>query len=147
MRTYKKSSDLILTQETKIKELTVENTNLHNEVRKVRTELLEFKEQLSSLENKSLECNLIFRDVDETMNETSEILKERIYWLLADTVENPNASERLAAAKCLGIFRCCRLGKANQVKPRPISVEFNSKIDADTVYERRFYTANGVFID
>ena len=130
-----KSSDLILMQETRIKELTMENTNLHNEVSKVKTELLEFKERLSSLENKSLECNLIFRGVDETMNETSEILKERIYWLLADTVENPNASERLAAAKCLGIYKCRRLGKVNQVRPRPISVEFNDKSDAEAVYK------------
>ena len=142
-----KSSDLIITQETKIKELTMENTNLHNEVRKVKTELLEFKERLFSLENKSLECNLIFRGVDETTNETSEILKEWIYWLLADTVENPNASEQLAAAKCLGIFKCRRLAKVNQFRPRPVSVEFNTKIDADAVYERQFYTANGVFID
>ena len=55
-----KWSDLILQKETRIKELTVENENLQSEVKKVKTELSEFKERLFNLENKSLECNLIF---------------------------------------------------------------------------------------
>ena len=55
-----KWSDLILQQETRIKEPTVENENLQSEVKKVKTELSEFKERLFNLENKSLECNLIF---------------------------------------------------------------------------------------
>ena len=67
-------------------------------------ELTEFKERLFNLENKSLECNLIVRGVDEAVKETNDGLKERIYWLLADTVDNPNAAERLTAAKSLGII-------------------------------------------
>ena len=94
-----------------------------------------------------MECNLIFRGVDEAVNETNDGLKERIYWLLADTVNNPNASERLAAAKCLGICKCRRLGKINPVQPRPISVEFDTKSDANTVYNHRFYLTSGVFVD
>ena len=101
-----KSSDLIIMQESRIKELTEENVNLHSEISKVKTELNEFKERLIGLENKSLECNLIFRGVEEPANETIDTLKEKIYWLLADTVDNPVASERLAAAKSLGIYRC-----------------------------------------
>ena len=118
-----KSSDLIIMQESRIKELTEENVNLHSEIRKVKTELNEFKERLTSLENKSLECNLIFRGVEEPANETIDSLREKIYWLLADTVDNPVASEQLAAAKSLGIYQCQRLGWANPVQPRPISVE------------------------
>ena len=90
---------------------------------------------------------MIFRGLEEVVNETTENLKERIYWLLADTVENPNASERLAVAKSLGIYRCRRLGKVNQVQPRQISVEFDSKSNADAVYNQQFYFASGVFID
>ena len=55
-----KSSDLILQQETRIKKLTAENEQLLSEVKQGRCELKEFKERLSSLGNKSLECNLIF---------------------------------------------------------------------------------------
>ena len=142
-----KSSDLIIMQESRIKELMEENVNLHSEISKVKTELNEFKERLTSLENKSLECNLIFRGVEEPANETIDTLKEKIYWLLADTVDNPVASERLAAAKSLGIYRCRRLGWANPVRPRPISVEFENRNSADAVYGQRFYFASGVFID
>ena len=80
------------------------NRKLHSEISKVKTELNEFKKRLTSLENKSLECNLIFRGVEEPVNETIDSLREKIYWLLADTVDNPVASEHLAAAKSLGIY-------------------------------------------
>ena len=142
-----KSSDLIIRQENRIKELTEENFNLHCEVSKVQTELKEFKNRLSNLENKSLECNLIIRGVDEPENETTDSLKEKIYWLMADTVNNPVASERLASAKSVAICRCRRVGRTNQVRPRPISVEFETKSGADTVYKQRFYFASGVFVD
>ena len=42
--------------------------------------------------------------MEEPANETIDSLREKIYWLLADTVDNPVASERLAAAKSLGIY-------------------------------------------
>ena len=134
-------------QESRIKELTEENVNLHSEISKVKTELNEFKERLTSLENKSLECNLIFRGMEEPANKTIDSLREKIYWLLADTVDNPVASERLAAAKSLGIYQCRRLGWANPVRPRPISGEFENKNSADAVYGQRFYFASGVFVD
>ena len=142
-----KSSDLIIRQENRIKELSEENFNLHCEVSKFQTELREFKNRLSNLENKSLECNLIIKGVDEPENETTHSLKERIYWLMADTVDNPVASERLASAKSVAIRRCRRLGRTNQVRPRPISVEFETKTGADAVYEQRFYFTSGVFVD
>ena len=142
-----KSSDLILQQESRIKQLTVENEQLLSEVKQVRCELKEFKERLSGLENKSLECNLIFRGVEEPLNETSESLKERLYWILADTIDNPNPAKRLSAAKGCSIRYCRRLGKPNPTKPRPISIEFDRRVDADIVYDSRFYLPKGVFID
>ena len=142
-----KSSDLILQQESRIKQLTVENEQLLSEVKQVRHDLKEFKERLSGLENKSLECNLIFCGVEEPLNETSESLKERLYWILADTIDNPNPAERLSAAKGCSIRYCHRLGKPNPTRPRPISVEFDRRVDADIVYDSRFYLTKGVFID
>ena len=142
-----KSSDLILQQETRIKELTVENENLQTEVKKVKTELSEFKERLFNLENKSLECNLIFRGVEEPLNETAEGMKERLYWIIADTIDTSNPAERLSAAKEYSIRNCCRLGKANLVRLRPISVEFNRQCDADVIFDHRFYLTSGIFID
>ena len=101
-----KSSDLIIDQESTIKKLKEENTNLHSKVSKVQAELHELKDRLSGLENKSLECNLIIRGVGEPETETIDTLKEKIHWLMADTVNNPVASKRLAAAKSIGIYQC-----------------------------------------
>ena len=101
-----KSSDLILQQESRIKKLTAENEQLLSEVKQVRCELKEFKERLSSLENKSLECNLIFCSVEEPLNKTSEVLKERLYWIMADIIDNPNPAERLSVAKGCSIHYC-----------------------------------------
>ena len=108
---------------------------------------MEFKEQLSNLENKSLECNLIFCGVEEPLNKTIEGMKECLHWIIADTIDTPNPMERLAAAKEYSIHNCRRLGKPNPVRPRPISVEFDRWCDADAVHDNRFYLARGVFID
>ena len=142
-----KSSDLILQQETRIKKLTAKNEQLLSEVKQVKCELKDFKERLSSLENKSLECNLIFRGVEEPLNKTYEGMKEQLYWIMADTIDIPNPAERLSAAKECSIRYCHRLGKPNPVRPRPISVEFDRRSDADVVYDNRFYLTKGVFID
>ena len=91
----------------------MENGHLLSEVESVKSELKEFKEKLSNLENKTLECNLIFRGVEEPLNETPDSLKERLYWIMADTIGNPNAAERLAASKECSIRHCRRLGKTN----------------------------------
>ena len=105
-----RSSDLILQQETKIKKLTSENKTLLNEVNQVKSELREFKERLSNLENKSLECNLIFCGVKEPLNETIDGMKEHLYWIIADTIDIPNPVERLSATKEYSIHNCRRLG-------------------------------------
>ena len=50
------SSDLI----TKIKNLTAKNVKLKEEPHDMRSEMSGFKTRLTDLENKALECNLIF---------------------------------------------------------------------------------------
>ena len=142
-----KSSELILQQEITIKKLTAENKQLLNEVNQVKCDLDEYKERLFILENKLLEHNLIFRGVEELQNETPESLKERLYWIIADTINNPNAAQRLSAAKEFSIRYCRRLGKPNPTRPRPISVEYDKRMDADAIFESRFYLSNGIFVD
>ena len=54
------SSDLITKQEDKIKNLTAENVKLKEDLDSIRNDLSGFKSRLNDLENKALECNLIF---------------------------------------------------------------------------------------
>ena len=93
-----------------------------------------------------LECNLIFSSIEEPLNETSEDMKERLYWVIADTIDIPNPAKWLSTAKGYSIQKCRRLGKPNPVRPAPISVEFDKRCDADAVFNHRFYLSSGIFI-
>ena len=59
------SSELITKQEDKIKNLTAENVKLKEDLNSVRSDLSGFKSRLNDLENKALECILIFRGLNE----------------------------------------------------------------------------------
>ena len=87
------SSDLITKQEDKIKNLTAENVKLREDLNSVRSDLSGFKSRLNDLENKALECNLIFRGLNEELNETEDSLKEKIYWNIADTIDRYHQGE------------------------------------------------------
>ena len=141
------SSDLITKQEDKIKNLTAENVKLRKDLNSVRSDLSGFKSRLNDLENKALECNLIFRGLNKELNETEDSLKEKIYWNIADTIDRYDQGERLAIACTLSIRRCRRLGKPNPSRSRPVSVEFNRHMDADAIYEYRYHLTGGVYVD
>ena len=79
------SSALIDWQEMEIKRLNEENCILKNQVCELRNDVDLIKLKLNSLENKSLECNLIFWGINESLNETDDSLKEKIYLHIADT--------------------------------------------------------------
>ena len=94
-----------------------------------------------------LESNLIFRGLNEEINETNEGLKEKIYWNIADTIDRYDQTERLAVACTFTIRRCRRLGKPNSSRSRPVSVEFVKHVDADAVYEYRYHLTGGLYVD
>ena len=80
------SSELISKQEETIQDLTVENIALKKSVAELKTEISDIKSKLVKLENKSLERNLVFRGIEELQNETDISLIERLYWIIADTI-------------------------------------------------------------
>ena len=141
------SSDLITKQEDKIKSLTAENVKLKEDLNSVRSDLNGFKSRLNDLENKALECNLIFRGLNEELNETEDSLKEKIYWNIVDTIDRYEQGERLAIARTLMIRRCRRLGKSNPSRSQPVSVEFDRHTDADAIYEYRYHLTGGIYVD
>ena len=118
------SSELFTRQEEKLKQLTKENSVLKTDLMELKTEISGIKSKLMDLENKTLECNLIFCGIDEPMNETDDTLTEKLYWTIADTINAFDQAEHLATAKSYTIRKCRHLGKPNPVRPRLISVEF-----------------------
>ena len=105
------------------------------------------KLKLNQLENKSLECNLIFRGVEESLNETEGTLKDKIHQIILETFNYHDEQSHLSAARCCIIRRCKQLGRPNPHRPHPISAEFESRKDVDAILEYKYYLTKGVFVD
>ena len=141
------SSTQIDSHDNEIKRLNVENSALKTQVTELRNDMESIKTKLNQLENKSLEFNLIFRGVEESLNETEDVLKDKIHRIISDTYNYQDEQSHLSAARCCIIRRCKRLGGPNPHRPRPISVEFESKKDVDAILEYKYYLPKGIFAD
>ena len=71
------SSAKIDQQDSEIRRLNVENSVLRTQVSDLRHDMDSIKVKLNYLENKSLECNLVFRGIEESPSETEESLREK----------------------------------------------------------------------
>ena len=141
------SSAKIDHQDTEIKCLSTENATLKSQVTELQNDVNSIKSKLHQLENKSLENNLIFKGIGECHNETEDALKDSIHQCIADTFNFHDEHIRLSAARSCAIRKCKRLGRPNPHRPRPISVEFENRRDADAILEFKHYLAKGVFLD
>ena len=79
------SSAKIDHHDIKIKRLNTENATLKTQVRDLQNDMNHIKSKLHQLENKSLENNLIFRGIKESLSETEDALKDTIHRCIADT--------------------------------------------------------------
>ena len=141
------SSAQIDSHDNEIKRLNVENSALESQVSELRNNMESIKSKLNQLENRSLECNLIFRGVEESLNETEDVLKDKIHRIISYTYNYHDEQSRLSAVRCCIIRRCKWLGRPNPHRPRPISAEFESKKDMDAILEYKYYLPKGVFAD
>ena len=100
------SSAQIDSHDNEIKRLNVENSALKTQMSELLNDMESIKLKLNQLENKSLECNLIFRGVEESLNETEDVLKEKIHRIISETFNYHDEQSRLSAARCCIIRRC-----------------------------------------
>ena len=141
------SSAQIESHDNEIKRLNTENFALRTQVSELQHDMNSIKSTLNQMENKSLECNLIFRGVDESHNETEEVIKDKIHRIISETFNYHDEQSRLSAARSCVIRRCKRLGRLNPHRMRPISVEVESRNDVDAILEYKYYLTKGVFVD
>ena len=141
------TNDEVVQQQIEIETLKQENSALKMVVTDLQDNYDELKTGLNRLENKSLECNLIFRGVPENRWENDDSRVNTLYRYIANTYEYGEPQEKFARASSIAIERCKRLGPRNENRTRPIRIEFASKYDADKLYESRFYMEKGVFVD
>ena len=127
--------------------MSAENCSLKTQICELREDVDVIHQKLNSLENKSLESNLIFRGIEEQFNETEDTLRDMIYHHIADTFKYQDSHDRLSAARSCVIRQCRRLGRPTPGRPRPISVEFENRRDADSILEFKYYLSSGVYVD
>ena len=142
-----RSSNIIENQERRIEDLTVENCKLKSEVFKLKGDVHDLKDRINSVENKSLENNLIFHGIPDSENEYLNQLVDKLQRNFADTIDIYDDAARIQRARGIHIARCKRLGQYQDNRCRPIRVEFVYKWDADELYENRFYLSRGIYIN
>ena len=125
----------------------MENCKLKSEVSKLKGDMYDLKNRVNSIENKSLENNLIFHGIPDNENEFLNQLVNKLQRNFADTIDIHDDDLRLHRAREIQIARCKRLGQYKDNRCRPIRVEFVYKWDADELYENRFYLGKGVYIN
>ena len=135
------------TQEGRITQLKYENSKLNNELNQIKMEMGYFQRKINQLEYRSLERNLIFQRISESLPDDEEARTEKIYQAISDTISRETPEERLQLAREVEIIRTRCLGKADPSRTRAISVELLNKYDVEQIYANRFSMEEGVFED
>ena len=142
-----RSSNIIETRQCRIEDLTMENCKLKSEIFKFKGDVYDLKDRMNSVENKSLESNLIFHGISDNENEFLNHLVNKLQRNFADTIDIYDDDIRLQRARDIQIARCKRIGPYQENRCRPVRVEFVYKWDADELYENHFYLGKGVYIN
>ena len=134
-------------QEGKITRLKQENIKLSSEIHHLKSEVSQVQKKLIQLEDRSLECNLIFQGIPETIPEDENARVEKIYRVISATISRDTPEERLQLAREVELIKTRRLGKPDPARTRALSVEFSNIFDAEQIYVNRFSMEKGVYVD
>ena len=102
---------------------------------------------MCKLETKLLQSNLIMHGITEEAWEQENSRTEKIYAAIANTVEHEDPWEKLKIARKISIRSSRRLGKYKLGRNRPISICFEKKSHADTLFDSKKQLPDGVYID
>ena len=120
-------------------------SELYRKCVKIKRDQKKLKRRVEKLEKKMLESCLIMHRVKEDAWELSENRKERIYGLIANTIDQDDPEERLNTASTIPIRMTTRLGRYREGRNRPISICFEKKNHADVLIENKSWLPRGVF--
>ena len=142
-----KTKETVERHVSKIKHLESENWKLNAEVKTLKQELKEVRIRITSLENKALDKHLIFHGIEEDLGNEREDLASKIYQEISPTINRETEADRIQVASEIEIIRARRLGKKEDNRVRPISVEFSNKFDVEQIYANRFDFNEGIYVD
>ena len=141
------SSNLMNRHGLVITELQEENKKLNRRLFNLETTNKKLTSKITAIENRSLETNLIIKGIEDEKWEKEGSSVAKVYQEIAATIEADNQEERMTAIKKMGIRRCRRLGKYEDGKCRPLSVEFSQKQDTEYIFENKSNLREGIYID
>ena len=93
------------TQEGRIAQLKRENIKLNNELTHIKSEMCNFQRKINQLEDRSLEWNLIFQGICETIPDDVDARMEKIYNAVSDTISRDTQEERLQLSRDVEIIK------------------------------------------
>ena len=141
------NNQAFLDQRTTIAELQTENKKLSTRVHRLENEQSKLKSKLNQMENKTLECSIIIKGIAETIGETEQDMIDAVHWEISYTILGNSDRDRYEKARKMEIRKCKRIGKFNQERSRPISVEFLSRQDLTYVLTNRSWLREGVYVE
>ena len=124
-----------------------EKDHLIKRIAKVESENKSLTDRIIALEDKLLDYNIILKGVHETAWETEDLLREKIYDVLSDTVLGTTYDMRLGVAKTMIIRSTKRLSRYSPMRSRPISIEFLHKGDANYILQNKKHLPQGIYAD
>ena len=134
-------------QQAEIKTIKAENQELKTICTRMEREQDQLKQRILKLEDRRLECNLIFNGIPETGWESDEELVEKIYSVMAKTVDRDTEEKKLEHVKKVKIASVQRLGKPMENRKRPVQVIFDKANEAKVMMNNKKKLPKGVFMD
>ena len=131
------SSTAMTTQSIVIKELKEENRILNRKLYKLETAHNKLATKVNAMGNNALENNLIIKGVFDEKWEKETVILNKIYPEIASAIEADSTEERMNSVRKIGIRRCKRIGRYEEGKCRPISVEFSLKQNVEFLIENK----------
>ena len=147
MNTAVENNVTVHSHTVELKGLRDENSRLNRKVQQLTAEQSRMKQQLTKIENRSLENSLIIRGLPEDFKETEQMIGEKIHGVLSKIMQGETEDMKLANAKQLIIKSSHRLGRPNRQRTRPVSVELLHKQDVDFILENKFDLERGIYVD
>ena len=137
----------VLSHTVELKDLRDENSRLNRKVQQLTAEQSRMKQQLTKIENLSLENSLIIRGLTEDIKETEQLLVEKLHSVLSRIMQGDTDEIKLLNAKQITIKNIRRLGRPNRQRTQPVSAKLHHKQDVDYILENRFDLEKGIYID
>ena len=130
-----------------VTKLVKENKTITNRCVHIEKENKKLKDRLNDLENKLLDCSIIVHGITEEVDETEAERREKLIVIMARTITRQTMDECIEVARNMSIKSTQHLGRFVANRNRPISVTFETKSDADHLFENKIRLGQGIFAD